>query len=50
MRTHDDIAKLTPGELARLYYARDIDHLVANLEVTDVDGDGVVMGVIYDPK
>ncbi|MGA5758218.1 hypothetical protein [Nonomuraea bangladeshensis] len=48
--THDDIAHLTPGELANQYFSERLDHLIANLEVIDADENGVITGVIYDVR
>ncbi|MEW9555246.1 hypothetical protein [Nonomuraea sp. NPDC050783] len=48
--THDDIARLTPGELANQYFNERLDHLIDNLEVIDADENGVITGVIYDVR
>lgn len=50
MLTHDDIAHLTPGELAYRYFNEELDHLIENLEVSDADENGVITGVIYDVR
>jgi hypothetical protein len=50
MLTHDDIACLAPAELASLYYDDEVSHLIENLEVCSVDENGVVDGIVYDPR